>query len=211
MNHVILLGDSVFDNGAYVGGGPDVAQQLQQRLPHGWTATLKAIDGSITRNVPSQLDGPTVEAGYLIISVGGNDALRAAGILQESARSTAEVLLKLADIQDEFERDYLMMLSAVLKRRLPTALCTIYYPRFPDLQLQRTAVTALSVFNDCITRQAFVHGLPLIDLRLVCNEDADYANPIEPSLSGGEKIAATIATLVAEHDFKRGRTEVFVK
>ena len=34
----------------------------------------------------------------------------------------------------------------------------------------------------------------MIDLRLVCCEAADYANPIEPSGSGGRKIAKAIAT-----------------
>ncbi len=211
MNHVVLLGDSVFDNGAYVGGGPDVASQLQQRLPRDWEAILRAVDGSVARNVVSQANELACEDAYLIVSAGGNDALGAAGILHEGARSVAEVLMKLADLQDEFQRDYRMMLKAVLKHRRPTALCTIYYPRFADAQLQRMAVTALSVFNDCIMREAFMGGLPLIDLRLVCDEDEDYANPIEPSVSGGAKIASAIARLVSEHDFKRGRTEVFVK
>jgi hypothetical protein len=31
MGHVILLGDSVFDNAAYVGGAPDVIAQLRER------------------------------------------------------------------------------------------------------------------------------------------------------------------------------------
>jgi hypothetical protein len=35
--------------------------------------------------------------------------------------------------------------------------------------------------------------LPAIDLRLVCTEPADYANPIEPSGRGGLKIAGAIA------------------
>ena len=36
MGHVVLLGDSVFDNGAYVGRGePDVARQLSGRLHAG--------------------------------------------------------------------------------------------------------------------------------------------------------------------------------
>jgi hypothetical protein len=34
----------------------------------------------------------------------------------------------------------------------------------------------------------------VIDLRLVCTEPADYANPIEPSSGGGEKIARAIVT-----------------
>ena len=62
-----------------------------------------------------------------------------------------------------------------------------------------------------ILRAAFAQGLPVIDLRLVCNEDADYANPIEPSAHGGEKIATVIARLVAEHDFSCSRSEVFVR
>ncbi len=70
--------------------------------------------------------------------------------------------------------------------------------------------TALTVFNDVITRQAFLAGVPLIDLRLICTEDADYANPIEPSSQGGDKIARSIARTVTEHDFTRRRTEVFL-
>ena len=34
--------------------------------------------------------------------------------------------------------------------------------------------------------------MPLIDLRLICNEEGDCANPIEPSVQGGEKISAVI-------------------
>src|SRR5215218_670055 len=52
MNHVVLLGDSVFDNAAYVSGGPDVVTQLRGRLPSGWSATLAAVDGAVTASVP---------------------------------------------------------------------------------------------------------------------------------------------------------------
>src|SRR3712207_2336551 len=45
MSHVVLLGDSIFDNAAYVRGGPDVIRQLQGVLPAGWKATLRAVDG----------------------------------------------------------------------------------------------------------------------------------------------------------------------
>ena len=46
MAHVVLLGDSVFDNSAYVAGGPDVVRQLQARLPAGSRASLAACDGA---------------------------------------------------------------------------------------------------------------------------------------------------------------------
>jgi hypothetical protein len=53
-------------------------------------------------------------------------------------------------------------------------------------------------------------GIPLIDLRLVCSEGADYANEIEPSIEGGRKIAASIVRLVNEHNFGSRRTEAFI-
>src|SRR4051812_44097350 len=56
MQHVTLLGDSVFDNGAYVGRGPDVVTQLRQQLPAGWRATLAAVDGGVIRDIPRQLE-----------------------------------------------------------------------------------------------------------------------------------------------------------
>jgi hypothetical protein len=198
MNHVVLLGDSIFDNGSYVRRGePDVAAQVQAKLPQGWRATLCAVDGAVTTGVERQLARVPSDASHLVVSVGGNDALRHSGILRESARSVAEVMMKFAGVQDEFARSYRAMLNAVLERRLPVALSTIYDARFPDPQEQRLVVTALSVFNDVITREAFSRRLPLIDLRLICNEPDDYANPIEPSAKGGDKIAGAIVQLVS--------------
>jgi lysophospholipase L1-like esterase len=209
MNDVVLLGDSIFDNAAYTGGAPDVIRQVQQRLPDGCKATLRAIDGSTIDDVRGQLRLLPPDATHLIVSVGGNDALGSSDFLGAPARSAAEVLLGLADIGDEFERRYHGMLTEVLAYELPTAICTIYYPHFPDATLQTLAVTGLTVFNDCIIRAAFVHGIPLLDLRLVCTEEGDYADPIEPSAQGGEKIAEAVVKVV-EHGFASGRTEVFV-
>jgi len=198
VSHIVLLGDSIFDNGAYVERSePDVAKQVQARLPHGWKATLCAVDGAVTTEIRHQLSGVPEDATHLIVSAGGNDALRHSGILREPARSVAEVMTRLADVRDEFQYNYRTMLDAVLERRMPTALCTIYDARFEDPQEQRMVVTALSIFNDIITREAFARRLHLVDLRLICDEPDDYANPIEPSAKGGDKIAAIIAQVVA--------------
>jgi lysophospholipase L1-like esterase len=198
MTHVVLLGDSIFDNGSYVRRGePDVVAQVQAKLPAGSRATLCAVDGAVTSGVERQLTRTPANATHLVVSVGGNDALRSSGLLREQARSVAEVITKFALVQDEFARNYRTMLHAVLERRLPTALCTIYDARFPDPQEQRLVVTALSIFNDVITREAFTRRLHLIDLRLICNEPDDYANPIEPSAKGGDKIAGVIAQVAA--------------
>ena len=211
MKHIVLLGDSIFDNAAYVSGGPDVVHQLRERLPAGWQATLRAVDGSTTSGVKSQLQRLPQDASHLIISVGGNDALGQSGILSQGAKSVAEALNGLAAIREQFGRSYRAMLEPVLALGLPTAVCTIYDASYPEAQHQRLVVTALTVFNDCITREAFVRGLPLLDLRLICDRKEDYANPIEPSVRGGEKIAGAIARLVTEHDFSRRRSEVFLR
>jgi hypothetical protein len=198
MKHIVLLGDSVFDNAVYVAGGPDVIEQVRERLPAGWRATLRAVDGSVIGSVERQLHLLPPKPSHLVISVGGNDALRHAGVLDETTRSMADALDRLAGIRDQFAQEYAAMLNGVLGRGLPTAICTIYEPRFPDLRQRRLAATGLMVFNDCITREAFARGLSLIDLRLICDRDEDFANPIEPSVRGGAKIAAAIAALVTD-------------
>src|SRR5918999_2600093 len=71
--HVVLLGDSIFDNAAYVAGAPDVVRQVRQRLLPGSKATLAAVDGSTIRDVRQQLRAVPEDATHLILSVGGND------------------------------------------------------------------------------------------------------------------------------------------
>jgi hypothetical protein len=210
MNHVVLLGDSVFDNAAYVAGGPDVVKQLRSLLPSGWQATLGAVDGSVTGGVERQLGRLPPDASHLVVSAGGNDALGYASILEARAQSVAEAVDRLASVRERFGQDYERMLDRVMARRLSTAVCTIYDTRIPQPRW-RLVVTALSVFNDCITRAAFARDLPVIDLRLLCDQDEDYANPIEPSVRGGEKIAAAIAGLMVKPPADRSRSVVIVR
>ena len=152
-------------------------RQLRDKLPAGAKATLAAVDGATTAGVARQLERLPADATHLVVSAGGNDALGNIGVLEDSSRSIADALTRLAAIGDGFGRGYRAMLGSVLDRGRPTALCTIYDPRYPDPRLQRLAVTGLALFNDVITRAAFAHGLPVLDLRLICDEDADFANP----------------------------------
>jgi hypothetical protein len=65
---------------------------------------------------------------------------------------------------------------------------------------------ALTLLNDVITREVFRVGASLIDLRLICDSDEDFANPIEPSALGGAKIARAIARFASGD---RGASAVF--
>jgi hypothetical protein len=196
MTHIVLLGDSIFDNGAYVRGGPDVVRQLRARLPDPWQATLLAVDGATASGVASQVRRLPRGATHLVVSAGGNDALGASHLLGMRAGSVAEAVALLADAQEKFAEIYGAMVEAALQPGLPLILCTIYdTPQTsPEHRIVRTA---LSLFNDVITRAAFSRRLPLVDLRLVCDAPEDYANPIEPSVAGGDKIAAAILSAVA--------------
>ena len=203
MPHVVLLGDSVFDNAAYVRGSLDVVQQLQAVLPEGSQATLLAVDGHVISDVPRQLSRLPDSATHLVVSVGGNDALRASGVIEHPVRSVAEALGLLAEVRERFQAAYSAMLEAVQATERPTALCTIYDPLYPDPQRRRLTTTALSLLNDVITREAFTRGHSLIDLRVLCNEEAHFANSIEPSAQGGQKIAGAIAAfLLADRQLK---------
>jgi lysophospholipase L1-like esterase len=209
MNHIVLLGDSIFDNKSYVRGGLDVVAHLRHQMPEGWRATLCAVDGNVVENVQTQLLGLPDDATHLFISGGGNDALSNIDVLQMKVSSSAEVFDRLANLASEFERQYRKMLQAVLSLNKPTCVCTIYYPQMNEDFTQKIAVAALATFNDVIIKQAFLAGIPLIDLRLVCNQPSDYANAIEPSDSGGEKIAKTILRVAQEYNYEAHRTEVF--
>ena len=192
MPHVALLGDSIFDNAAYVAGGPDVVTQLRRILPSGWKATLLAIDGAIISEVSGQLKKLPRDVTHLVVSVGGNDALAHMDLLDRRASSSAQVLGWLSDAVEEFEQRYRRMLIDVTRARLPLTICTIYNGNL-EPPIKRIAATALSVFNDAILRLGAEHSVRVIELRLVCTEPADYANPIEPSVVGGAKIARAIA------------------
>ncbi|MEM6404854.1 MAG: SGNH/GDSL hydrolase family protein, partial [Cyanobacteria bacterium P01_D01_bin.116] len=106
MSHIVLLGDSIFDNAAYVGENPDVIRQLRTKLPQNWHASLNAVDGNKVDDVYEQLEKLPEDATHLVLSIGGNDALGCIGILNEKVASSAEVFIKLANLREDFENQY---------------------------------------------------------------------------------------------------------
>ena len=208
MGHVVLLGDSIFDNARYVPDRPPVIEQVRGRLPQGWLASLLAVDGHITADVADQLTRLPADATHLIVSAGGNDALSASSILGESVRTVGEALAAMHDVRTHFRKDYATMLHAVCDAQKPVAVCTIY-DAIPHLGPAEQS--ALAGFNEITLREAFAAGLPVIDLRLVCDQQGDFSHisPIEPSMAGGAKIARLIAEIAATHDFRRRRSVVY--
>jgi len=200
-----MLGDSIFDNGAYTGGAADVRAQVQSLLPSA-EVTSAARDGAVMADIVAQLNSIPHSVTHLVVSIGGNDAIGASGVLEENATSMSDALEKLARVRQHFDRNYRNVIKELLARTLPAAFCTIYEPRFPDIKRRRAAATALTLLNDVITRRVVESGGSLIDLRVICDGDEDFANPIEPSVVGGGNIARAIARFAAND---RPSTTVF--
>ena len=76
-------------------------------------------------------------------------------------------------------------------------------------QQQKVANTALPIINSVISKEAIKAGLPVMDLEVIFNDVADYANEIEPSAVGGMKMAKIIKEIVTSHDFSINRTKVY--
>ena len=210
MGHVFLVGDSIFDNAAYVGSQPPVIEHLHRAFPPGWGATLLAVDGASAIDVREQLRRLDDSATHVFVSAGGNDAYNASGVLRERVLTVAEAVGLLAKAQARFRQDYQDLLGALLAVGKPVTVCTIY-DAIPGLgEAERTS---LALFNDVIVRSAVEALVPVIDLRMVCDQAEDFSDisPIEPSGHGGAKIARVIGQVVAQHDFslRGGGTNVF--
>ena len=225
MAHVTLCGDSIFDNKSYLQPGePDVTTQVNALLSEGSKATRLAIDGDVTQGISRQMQALSNDATDLFISVGGNDALGGINVFTEPVANVGEALIYLNTMRNQFETQYREMLQHALSQQLPLTVCSIYYPQFhlqnlervyPDgngvngKTLQKMAMVALANFNDVIFRQAFQLKVPLIDLRVLCDEEEDFANPIEPSAVGGQKIARAIVDMLDSSEGSANKTTVY--
>jgi lysophospholipase L1-like esterase len=201
MKRIVLLGDSIIDNGAYVRPGePDVTRQVQDRLP-GATVVKRALDGAKVENVLRDQLNDLTDDDFVVLSVGGNNALEHVGLLEESSKvKFLEALNKLWDIRKGFEAKYRRLMERIAEVQPdPTkvTVMTIYDPCFvgssyPE-EYQKAAEAAVSMFDDVIQREAASMEYTVMELRELFTDKGDYANPIEPSAQGGDKIAEALA------------------
>ena len=227
MKHIVLLGDSIFDNISYVNSEElDVPNQLRSLVAHRSRVTNLAVDGHKIGHIKNQLNNMPSDTTNLFVSIGGNDGLGHLSIFNSHVNTIGEALQQMYRIGENFKKSYSEMVDLVLSYNIPTAFCSIYYPRFDARSLNRVqhymsaiqngreiqemAMAAETIFNDIITYEIFKRKIPLIDLRVLCDDDEDFANPIEPSCIGGMKIAKTISFIADKFDTNRHHREVYV-
>ena len=203
--YVALVGDSVFDNKAYVPAGHDVQNAVYRRRDYAESnmAYLAAVDGAVMKDVAAQLESPEVmKANKIYISIGGNDLLRYSMALENLEPSVYD----LYELREQFRAEYRANVIDLLVDRNSgkriygntlgsnsnVALCTIYYPRLSDPSSQQVAEIAVSVVNDVIISEAHRAGLQVLELRNVMKRPEHFTMEIEPSLHGSEAISHAI-------------------
>lgn len=192
--HIVLAGDSIFDNDGYVVGEAGVIEQMRTSLPSNWSASKVAVDGDCIRHVIGQIENLPSNATDLIISVGGNDVRQYTNLFGKIQSGTHLVDLLAKPLAD-FQTAYREMLGVAKMTDLRLHVCTIYTAiPFKEPVWQQYAPLAISKFNDVIVGEANSNKIPVFRLERVCVQDGDFSecSPIEPSSQGGQKIVDCI-------------------
>jgi len=202
IRHLVLLGDAL--QNIDLGEGAEAVLVPRPRNP--WKLTVleppEVLQQRRVRAIPS-------EATHIGICVDGGWAIAASGLLEGSARSISDALDSLANAADQFEEVFARLIAAAVEANVPTIVCTLIPARHPDGSRQRVVATALAIFNDRILRSATAAKLSVLDLRLVCDEDSDYASETLLSRAGVRKVANVARSALYEISREPGRTRVY--
>jgi hypothetical protein len=192
---LVLIGDSILDNGPYTRPGPDSTAHLQEQLPQ-WLVRRLAQDGAIMSDIQTQLRDLNDRPSVAVLSIGGNDALRHLSLLDRATSGSADVLQELLVIVDDFGSEYESVARSVAGHAERTVLCTIYNVQLQPARYAELARVPIALLNDRIIQTAGRLGVDVLELRSVCTDPEDFVQQIEPSARGALKIASAIATLV---------------
>ena len=198
MSYVSLLGDSIIDNKVYVGENElSVTEHLRKINETDYYFEMIAVDGDTTREViDNQLENIGDSTWRIVLSIGGNDLLQKLHIMFNETSGMIESLEVASKTVEEIKTRYEEILIHLKTLNRPVILCTIYEG---DLQsdadlavIEEAAKVLLGMMNDSIHFLGKKYDIEVLELRNIFTEVSDYANPIEPSHSGGEKLAKAI-------------------
>ena len=100
------------------------------------------------------------------------------------------------EIIKPMQQKYESIVANLSNYRAKLLLCTVYEGDLVDSDefsdVIYSSKTMLSIFNDLVYRTAQKYNAEVLELRDIFVSSEDYANPIEPSHIGGEKLAKAI-------------------
>jgi hypothetical protein len=204
IRHLVLLGDAL--QNIDLGEG-DRESALVPRPRNPWKLTVleppQVLQQGKIRAIPA-------DASHIGVCIDGGWAIETSGLLMmDGTQSIRGALDVLASAADEFENVFVRLIAAATEAGLPTIVCTLVPARYEEPSRQRVAATALAIFNDRILRRAFAARLSIVELRLVCDEDGDYASETLLSRSGVRKVANVARSALYEISREPGRSRVY--
>ena len=199
MNKVVLFGDSIIDNKTYVSHGEfSVLEHLENISNYEYIQV--AYDGHTTFDVQNkQLHLSTiVKPSHIVLSVGGNDLLQNLQYLSKGPVSNVNEAVSgiQQHIFEPLEQRFETIIEELSSQRANLLVCTLYEgdlgrtDEFKDV-LDSSKIM-VSSFNDIVYKTAKKYNADVLELREIFISSDDYANPIEPSHIGGEKLAKSI-------------------
>ena len=199
MSYITLLGDSIIDNKTYVQKGElSVLEHLENISEYEYTQL--AFDGDTTLNVLNgQLLSPSIAtSSHLVLSIGGNDLLQNLSFLYEGP--VDKINDAVAGVQQyifkPLEQRFETIIQRLSSHRANLLLCTVYEGDLGRTDEFRDVLDSskimVSSFNDTVYKTASKYNADVLELRHIFTSPEDYANPIEPSHVGGERLAQAI-------------------
>lgn len=182
--HIVLIGDSILNNSAYVAKNKSVPELLKSKMKSKSTVTNVAQDGATVADLYTQLDKVPLDLNSpdtsVFISAGGND------ILNKKIKLNSAKLTKLVD-------NYMAFLKA-LRVKLGSAkihVINLYLPSNPRYESYKQTVDK---WNTLLNERSNTVGelYNVVDIHSKLNSAGDFVYDIEPSETGSVKIADAI-------------------
>jgi hypothetical protein len=177
---IILIGDSMLNNSAYVSANQSVPDLLSKKLV-GNTVYNFAKDGATINDCYAQLDKISTELNNsntsIVVSCGGNNIL--------SSRS-----LKTTDMNNLFNQ-YSELLKSI-KTRVPNASVYVLNLYTPTNSHYVSYHAAIDQWNQLLEDNKLTLQYNIINTSSLLVTDKDFTYNIEPSEKGGKKIVEAI-------------------
>ena len=119
-------------------------------------------------------------------------------ILEEKSETTYNQIFQNAqnNIFKPLEQRFETIIQRLSSHRANLLLCTVYEGDLGRTDEFRDVLDSskimVSSFNDTVYKTASMYNADVLELRHIFTSPEDYANPIEPSHLGGEKLAQAI-------------------
>lgn len=181
---VVMLGDSILKNNAYVAETESVEYLLKARLAKGAELSFLAQDEALIADIEAQV-AKIDQGAQVFISIGGNDILKQiqGGTISQST---------LTQTFDEYKA----CIQRILENHKPHSLhlINLYFPTSPFITPYHTYIRQ---WNSLLTNFTKTNPiLRLFELDTLCSEPPDFVSIVEPSPICSKKIVDKIYSLL---------------